>query len=105
MRVSPCPGRGARWQGSLVDLCKMEVDALELMRAAPVSPEGLLFDRHVRNLLVLGLVRREGELLGITQRGRRAAASLAAGRGAVEQAARRVPSGLSSDRRTARRIA
>jgi hypothetical protein len=72
----PCPGCGVPWQGSLVDLCKLEVDALEMMRAAPIYPDSLLFERHVENLLALGLVRWETNRLGITRRGRTAAAAL-----------------------------
>jgi hypothetical protein len=72
----PCPGCGVPWQGSLVDLCKLGVDALEMMRAAPIYPDSLLFERHVENLLALGLVRWETNRLGITRRGRTAAAAL-----------------------------
>jgi hypothetical protein len=72
----PCPGCGVPWQGSLVDLCMMEVDALELMRAGPIAPADVLFDRHVDNLVALGLVRREDSRLAITSRGRKAAAAL-----------------------------
>jgi hypothetical protein len=72
----PCPGCGVPWQGTLVDLCKLEVDALEMMRAAPIDPDGPLFERHVQHLLAIGLVRWETERLGITRRGRTAAAAL-----------------------------
>jgi hypothetical protein len=71
----PCPGCGVALQGQIVDLCQMEIDALESMRRGPIDPTGL-FASHVANLRAERLVHDVGAQLAITQLGRRALTAL-----------------------------